>query len=65
MNTPGIVFGMNSIFAVHHFLPEILSLVREMRMDVTVIAPSHAGKDPELGCAGIRYCAVPMKRVPA
>ena len=62
MSAPGIVFGMNSIFAVQHFLTEILSMVREMGMDVTVIAPSHAGADPELPCAGIRYCAVPMKR---
>jgi glycosyltransferase involved in cell wall biosynthesis len=62
MTKPSIVFGMNSIFAVRHLLPEILSLVREMGMDTTVVAPGGPGEDPALMCPGVRFRSVSMKR---
>ncbi len=61
METPAIVFGMNSIFAVRHFLPEILSMTRDLGMDATVVAPAVAGEDPAL-IPGVRFRSVSMKR---
>ncbi len=62
MATPAIVFGMNSIFAVRHLLPEVLSLVQEMGMEATVVAPAGPGEDPGLICPKIRFRTVTMKR---
>ncbi len=61
MQMPAIVFGMNSIFAVRHFLSEVLSQTRDSGMDVTVVAPSRPGEDSAL-VPGICFRAVPMKR---
>jgi len=61
METPAIVFGMNSLFAVRHFLPEVLSLTREMGMDATVVAPG-SGETAEEILAGARFRPVSMKR---
>jgi glycosyltransferase involved in cell wall biosynthesis len=62
MATSGIVFGMNSIFAVRHLLPEILALVQEMGMEATVVAPAEPGQDPSLICPGVRFRSVPIER---
>lgn len=61
MESPGIVFGMNSIFAVRHFLPEILALMQEMGMDATVVAPTESGEDPPL-IPGVSFRSVSMRR---
>src|SRR5580658_2103615 len=62
MKTQGIVFGMNSIFAVHHFLSEILPMIRELGMDAAVIAPAEPGEERPQICPGVRFRAVTMKR---
>jgi glycosyltransferase involved in cell wall biosynthesis len=62
MTARAIVFGMNSMFAVRHFLPEILTVVREMGMDVTVAVPAQPGEGPGPECPGVGYRTVPMKR---
>lgn len=62
METPAIVFGMNSLFAVRHLLPEILPMVRELGMDATVVAPVAPGEDPAATCPGVRFRAVPLER---
>jgi glycosyltransferase involved in cell wall biosynthesis len=61
METRAIVFGMNSVFAVRHFLPEVLSLIGQMGMDATVVAPAGPGEDPALG-PRIRFRPVSMSR---
>jgi glycosyltransferase involved in cell wall biosynthesis len=62
MATPTIVFGMNSIFAVRHLLPEILSMVRNKGMEAMVVAPAGPEENPALICPGIRFSAVTMRR---
>jgi len=62
MGRPRIVFGMNSLFAIRHLLPEILPMVRELGMEATVIAPVEPGEDPAPACHGVPFRAVPMKR---
>ena len=62
MATSGIVFGVNSVFAVRHLLPEILALVREMGMEATVVAPAQPGEDPGWVCPGVRFYPIPLKR---
>ena len=57
-----IVFGVNSVFAVRHLLPEILALVQEMGMGATVVAPAESGEDPGWACPGVRFHPIPMKR---
>src|SRR5881409_1367716 len=68
MQKPAIVFGMNSMFAVRHFLPEILTMAGERGFCVTVIAPpgddNHTGRN---ACAtepipGVEVRHVAMER---
>jgi glycosyltransferase involved in cell wall biosynthesis len=57
-----IVFGMNSMFAVRHFLPEILAMIRHRNMEATVIAPAAPTDDSVPLCPGVRFRAVAMTR---
>lgn len=41
------VFGMNSMFAVRQFLPEILAAVQQRGLNVVVIAPAPAAPGVE------------------
>jgi len=61
MQTPSVAFGMNSLFAVRHFLSEILSLVQQRGMQVTVIAPAEPGEDPA-PIPGVCFRRVTMQR---
>ena len=66
MRRPMIVFGMNSMFAVQHLLPEILGLVRQQGFEVAVIAPGPERTQkpngiPVGGCE-VRFYSVTMER---
>jgi glycosyltransferase involved in cell wall biosynthesis len=64
MKKPTIVFGMNSVFAVHHLLREILKAVRERGFEAAVIAPG--GEDAAAGpmdiCPQVEFYPVSMQR---
>lgn len=64
MNEPRIVFGMNSMFAVHHMLPETVSLMRAKGFDVVVVAPPAPPLDaPESSLGpGVDFLPTPMDR---
>src|SRR5690349_277264 len=53
---PAVVFGMNSMFAVRHFLPETLAMTRERGFRVVVVAPQAES------ISGVETRHVPMKR---
>ena len=61
MEAPTVVFGMNSTFAVRHFLPEILLMTRNLGMAPVVLAPVENGKIPDFG-SGIGFRSIPIKR---
>lgn len=56
MPQPTIVFGMNTLFAVRQFLPEILAMVQERGLRPVVICP-EPGDIP-----GVEFRCVPMQR---
>jgi glycosyltransferase involved in cell wall biosynthesis len=56
MPSPTIVFGMNTMFAVRQFLPEILAMARDRGFRVVVIAP------PGDTIPGVETYHVPLKR---
>src|ERR1019366_1905230 len=64
MESPRIVFGMNSLFAVRQFLPETLDPVRRRGFGVVVIAPppACAGDDPRPMFPGVEFRFVPIQR---
>jgi hypothetical protein len=55
-----IVFGMNSMFAVEQFLPEILTAVRRRGFHVVVVAPRPDGL--VVAFPGVEFCFVPVRR---
>ncbi len=61
MPSPAIVFGANSIFAVRHLLREVLSMIRDRGMDVTVVAPAGP-EEQALNAPGIHFRPIAMKR---
>lgn len=64
MSRPAVVFGMNSLFAVRQFLPEVMEAVRHKGFEVLVIAPtpSSAADDPRLGGPGVSIRTISMRR---
>lgn len=61
---PVAAFGMNSMFAVRQFLPEILAAVQQRGLDVVAIAPRPAPPDAEAlpEFPGVRFRFVSLKR---
>jgi glycosyltransferase involved in cell wall biosynthesis len=52
---------MNSTFAVRHFLSDVLSLVRDRGINVTVVAPSKPDEEPA-SIPGVHFRAITMNR---
>jgi glycosyltransferase involved in cell wall biosynthesis len=61
MDQPVIVFGMNSMFAVRQFLPEILETMHARGFRTVVIAPAGDGAVPPR-IEGVEYRIVSMQR---
>jgi glycosyltransferase involved in cell wall biosynthesis len=55
-----IVFGMNSMFAVRQFLPDVLDTVRQRGFRAVVVAPPDS--EPVPSAEGVVVVAIPMKR---
>ncbi len=62
MSAPCIVFGMNTMFAVRKFLPEILDMLRQRGMRPVVVAPGSVADVSDLAKCGIELRCVPLKR---
>ncbi len=64
MEQPSIVFGMNTMFAVRQFLPEVLEMTRERGFRPVVLAPGAmaASELPSLIRHGVEFRSVPMRR---
>ena len=61
---PKIVFAVNSMFAVRHLLPELLSLVRQRGFEVFVVAPLDEGSlaPATISATGVHFRDVPLDR---
>jgi len=62
---PTVVFGMNTMFAVRHFLPEILAMARDRGFRVVVVAPPDPGGDAgktAWAIPGVEVRQIPMMR---
>jgi glycosyltransferase involved in cell wall biosynthesis len=57
-----VVFGMNTMFAVRQFLPEILAMVKERGMYPVVIAPGGPPDVEDLAGQGVELRCVPVTR---
>jgi glycosyltransferase involved in cell wall biosynthesis len=60
VNRPPIVFGMNTMFAVRQFLPEVLEMVRDRGFRVVVLAPPE--EMPLESAGAVEYRAVKLER---
>jgi glycosyltransferase involved in cell wall biosynthesis len=62
MQKAKVVFGMNSMFAVRHFLPDILAMTRDRGFEAIVVAPPGEDHGATNTIAGAEIRHVPMKR---